>query len=83
MDNGVEVVDVVKVVGLDVVLGKISTLKSSPFLNLVSDVFPWLTDVINFPLLPNLFSLLLVLSFFLLFNRSPSSLTVLALMELF
>ena len=83
MDNGVEVVDVVKVVGLDVVVGKISTLKSSPFLNLVSDVFPWLTDVINFPLLPNLFSLLLVLSFFLLFNRSPSSLTVLALMELF
>lgn len=82
MDDGVEVVDANKVVGLDVVAGKISTLKSSPFLNLVSDVFPWLIDVINFPLLPNLFSLLLVLSFFLLFN-SPSSLTVLVLMELF
>ena len=65
------------------VVGKISTLKSSPFLNLVSDVFPWLIDVISFPLLPNLFSLLLVFSFFLLFDRSSSSLPALALTELF
>jgi len=74
VDDDVDVAGVVEVVGLDVVVGKISTLKSSPFLNLVSEVFPWLIDVINFPLLPNLFSLLLVLIFFFFFDASWSSL---------
>ena len=68
MDDDVDnVTEVVDVAGLDVVVGKISTLKSSPFLNLVSDVLPWLIEVINFPLLPNLFSLLLVFVFFFFF----------------
>ena len=35
-------------------------LNSSPFLYLVKEVFPWLIELISFPLLPNLFSLLLV-----------------------
>ena len=78
VNNGTEVVDVV---GLDVVVGKISTLKSSPFLNLVSDVLPWLIEVINFPLLPNLFSLLLVFVFFFFFGVSWSSLILMT--ELF
>ena len=74
VDEDVDITGVVEVVGLDVVVGRISTLKSSPFLNLVSEVFPWLIDVINFPLLPNLFSLLLVLFFFFFFDASWSSL---------
>ena len=78
VNDGPEVVDVV---GLDVVVEKISTLKSSPFLNLVSDVLPWLIDVINFPLLPNLFSLLLVFVFFFFFGISWSSLILMT--ELF
>ena len=73
MDEDVNGAEVVDVVGLDVVVGKISTLKSSPFLNLFSDVLPWLIDVINFPLLPNLFSLLLVFVFFVFFDLSWSS----------
>ena len=81
MDDDANGAEVVVVVGLDVVVARISTLKSSPFLNRVSDVLPWLIDVINFPLLPNLFSLLLVFVFFCFLDISWSSLILMT--ELF
>ena len=76
----VPTVVVAVVVCLGDVVGGISMLKSSPFLYLVngtiitiiiinflylvSDVLPWLMEVISLPRLPNLFSLLLVLDLF-------------------